>query len=102
MNKYQRLIDKISWRTNKNMNKSIKKLKAGVNNVVYIGPKRAPKFHGEMELNYGVRGVSIYNDEWPNNLIDFRPQGLNIEHIVDMKYLWLEDEITQGVNEYLQ
>jgi hypothetical protein len=85
------------------MNKSIKKLKSDVNNVVYIGPKRAPERDCEIELNYGIRGISVYDDLFSANgkLIRFRPQGLNIEHFVDINHVRLEDEITQGVNEYL-
>ena len=69
------------------MNKSIKKLKSDVNNVVYIGPKRAPEYKDEMELNYGVRGVAIYDEHFPYKFIYFRPQGLNIDHIIDINHL---------------
>jgi hypothetical protein len=83
------------------MNKSIKKLKSDVNNVVYIGPKQAPERGCEIELNYGVRGISLWYYELDKNQIEFRPQGLNIGHIVNINHVRLEDEIEQGVNNYL-
>lgn len=68
-----------------------------VENVVYIGPGQKAENEFQIDLNYGMRGVAFPTDDG----IDFRPEGLNITHYVNPKYLAAQDERRQRVNEYL-
>lgn len=69
----------------------IKYLHNGPINVIYIGVKKPAQNESEQDLSFGQRGIAYYDaifDQWGHKRkIAFRPEGLNIDHFVNLKDL---------------
>ena len=60
--------------------------------VIFISriPRKETR-EGEIELNYGISGVAVW-DTLNNGKWDFRPDGLNVSHLVKKKDLFFIDK----------